>query len=61
MRKPYLDHEDFFYFLRVENTAAERRAITVRIFLVATELADNRRMWIEMDKFAHTLGRPSRR
>ena len=55
VRKPYLDHEDFFYFLRVENTAAERRAITVRIFLVATELADNRRMWIEMDKFAHTL------
>jgi tyrosinase len=55
VKKPYLDHEEFFYFLRVENSAAERRSMTVRIFLVATELADDRRMWIEMDKFSHTL------
>jgi tyrosinase len=55
VRKPYLDHEEFFYFLRVESTAAERRSLTVRIFLVATDLADDRRMWIEMDKFVHTL------
>jgi hypothetical protein len=55
VRKPYLDHEDFFYFLRVESTAVERKTITVRVFLVATELADDRRMWIEMDKFVHTL------
>jgi tyrosinase len=55
-RKPYLDHEEFVYFLRVENTMAVDQDVTVRIFLVATEQARERRMWIEMDKFVHRLG-----
>ena len=55
-KKPYLDHEEFVYFLRVANTAPVNQDITVRIFLVAVELAENRRMWIEMDKFVHRLG-----
>ena len=53
--KPYLDHEDFFYFFRAENIANEDRPVTVRVFLAAAVLADNRRMWIEMDKFGVTL------
>lgn len=54
-KKPYLDHDEFFYFLRVENSSASKQDVTARIFLVATELADDRRMWIEMDKFVHRL------
>jgi hypothetical protein len=53
--KPYLDHEEFCYFIRMENTGADKRKVTVRIFLAAEEVADNRRMWIEMDKFTHEL------
>jgi hypothetical protein len=54
--KPYLDHDEFFYFLRLENLGDQDEKVTVRIFLVAQELAKNRRMWIEMDKFVHSLG-----
>jgi|SRR5215213_1979218 len=53
--KPYLDHEEFCYFLRFENQSDQAQKITVRIFLVATEFADERRLWIEMDKFSHSL------
>ncbi|GAC1394290.1 MAG: hypothetical protein NVS4B11_31750 [Ktedonobacteraceae bacterium] len=52
----YLDQDkEFFYFLRVENQAAQPTDVTVRIFLVAQQEADDRRMWIEMDKFHYTL------
>ena len=53
--KPYLDHEDFVYFLRFENKSNQPQKITVRVFLVATDSADERRLWIEMDKFAQSL------
>jgi tyrosinase len=53
--KPYLDQEEFCYFLRFENTSNQAQKITVRIFLVAKDFADERRLWIEMDKFAHSL------
>jgi hypothetical protein len=53
--KPYLDHNDFCYFLRFENQSDQPQKITVRIFLVATDFADERRFWIEMDKFSHSL------
>jgi len=52
--------DDFAYFLRLENTSGAPAEVTVRIFLVAAAAADNRRLWIEMDKFLHTLG-PSER
>jgi tyrosinase len=55
VNKPYVDHDDFFYFFRVENQAAQPRPITVRVFLAAADHADNRRLWIEMDKFGLTL------
>lgn len=53
--KPYLDHEEFYYFLRLENLLDQPQKVTVRLFLVAGEFAEERRMWIEMDKFAHSL------
>jgi hypothetical protein len=62
---PYLWHEPFFYAVRVENLAATRVPITVRLFLApaSANVADasldgrlnNRRAWIEMDKFSSTL------
>jgi tyrosinase len=54
----YLDQEEFFYFFRLENTSDRERNVTVRVFLAAIdppELAEDRRMWIEMDKFKHLL------
>lgn len=54
----YLDQEEFFYFLRLENKSSEEANVTVRVFLVAAEdpeLPEDRRMWIEMDKFKQTL------
>lgn len=51
----YLDQKEFVYFLRLENPTAAAQDVTVRIFLAAEELAENRRMWIEMDKFRQTL------
>jgi len=62
----YLYPREFFYFLRVENQLAQAKDVTVRIFLAPTgsyagitEVAEDRRMWIEMDKFRCTL-QPSR-
>jgi tyrosinase len=52
----YLDQREFVYFIRTENLAPESKDVTVRIFLVAKSQAENRRMWIEMDKFRQKLG-----
>lgn len=58
---PYLAPREFFYFLRVENLANQSKDVTVRIFLAPTgaagiaEVSEDRRKWIEMDKFRHTL------
>ena len=51
VRKNYLDFEEFYYFFRLQNEDFQTRKVTVRVFLAASELADNRRFWIEMDKF----------
>jgi hypothetical protein len=57
----YLDQDkEFFYFIRVENQLSQVQDVTVRIFLVAQQVAEDRRMWIEMDKFHYTL-QPSTR
>jgi len=52
-RQEFDDH--FVYFIRLQNSPQTPTTVTVRIFLAAHELADQRRMWIEMDKFTHTL------
>ena len=58
--KPYLDHEDYLHFFRIENMSAEQRPVTVRVFLAAASAADDRRMWIELDKFGVTVPPGSR-
>ncbi|HEX3238552.1 MAG TPA: tyrosinase family protein [Solirubrobacterales bacterium] len=51
----YLTHEAFSYFLRVENKTAADLALTARIFLAPAAHAEDRRAWIEMDKFLVTV------
>jgi hypothetical protein len=51
----YVNHSEFYYFIRIENALAQPQEVTVRVFLVASDYADDRRMWIEMDKFQHSL------
>ena len=49
------DHEPFLWRLRAENPGADELKVTVRIFLAPAEAAEDRRAWIEMDKFEHVL------
>jgi tyrosinase len=51
----HLDHAEFAYFFRLENSSDAAQRVTVRVFLAAAEHADDRRWWIEMDKFLHPL------
>lgn len=51
----YLNHEPFSYFIRAENTSDEALGVTVRIFLVPRATQQERRAWIELDKFSATL------
>jgi tyrosinase len=51
----YLDHRDFLYALRLENSRPQATDVTVRIFLAPEAGQGSRRMWIEMDKFHHRL------
>jgi tyrosinase len=51
----YLDLVDeFAYFIRVENPGEEPVEVTARLFMCPDEWAEDRRKWIEMDKFLHT-------
>jgi Hemocyanin, copper containing domain/Hemocyanin, ig-like domain len=47
----HLDHREFVYFLRVENLADHDVDITMRLFIAPAVAVDDRRAWIEMDKF----------
>jgi len=58
---PYLSHEPFAYYLRLENPTTEDIDITVRIFLAPVALENDRRAWIEMDKFHVKLSASQRR
>ncbi|MGH8347174.1 MAG: hypothetical protein ACRES5_11510, partial [Pseudomonas sp.] len=58
----YLSHEDFFYFIRLQNLSNQYQEVTVRIFLapeiwVNEDSSTNRdnTVWIEMDRFMHEL------
>jgi len=54
-RIEYLDLVDeFAYFIRVENPGDQPAEVTARIFIAPEQLAEDRRKWIEMDKFLHT-------
>jgi hypothetical protein len=51
----YLSHEDFFYFIRVENLSDQPQSVTARVFLAPESEAGDRTSWIEMDKFLYRL------
>lgn len=51
----YLSHEPFAYFIRLENDTLVEKQVTVRLFMVPEEWEEDRRMWIEMDKFLHVI------
>jgi Hemocyanin, ig-like domain/Hemocyanin, copper containing domain len=51
----FLTHEPFSYFIRVENPADKEVEVTARIFIAPVDHAEDRRAWIEMDKFLVSL------
>jgi tyrosinase len=64
-RYPYLWHRPFHYAIRLRNLADTEQRVTVRLFLCPASDADgnpddsllnDRRLWIEMDKFTPELG-----
>lgn len=56
----FLSHSPFGYYVRIENPDLQEKEVTVRVFLAPTEVAEDRRAWIEMDKFHTTLAPSSR-
>jgi hypothetical protein len=51
----YLSHEDFYYFIRVQNNLSEPQTVVARIFLAPEDEIDDRRTWIELDRFSYGL------
>ena len=51
----HLVHEPFVYFFRVENKLNRHYTVTARVFLAPKQYANDRRAWIEMDKFLYEL------
>lgn len=51
----HLTHEPFVSFIRIVSEASAQQDVTVRMFLAHHADAENRRMWIELDKFRATL------
>lgn len=47
----HLDHEPFVLFARLRNEEDARRRVTVRLFIAPAAGAEDRRAWIELDKF----------
>lgn len=57
LRLPYrfLNHQQYGFFIRLENLLPVRSKVTVRMFMAPAAEAENRRMWIELDKFVQDL------
>ena len=51
----YLSHDDFYYFIRLQNDDDQEQTVAVRIFLVPESEISDRRAWIEMDRFASRI------
>ncbi|MGH3941374.1 MAG: tyrosinase family protein [Pseudonocardiaceae bacterium] len=51
----YLSHDDFFYFLRLQNNSEQAQQVTVRIFLAPEPWIEDITSWIEMDRFQRRL------
>lgn len=52
----FLNHTQYSFFIRLENQLPVSTKVTVRMFLVPATTADDRRSWMELDKFVHELG-----
>jgi len=55
-----LGGDDFVYFLRLDNQSFDPAGVTVRVFLAPLEAVEDRRQWMEMDKFRWVLKRSER-
>lgn len=51
----YLSHDDFSYFIRLQNHSERPQNVTVRIFLAPEQWVDDSTAWIEMDRFLHQV------
>jgi tyrosinase len=51
----YLSHEDFSYFIRLQNNSDQAQEVTVRIFLAPEPWVEDSTAWIEMDRFMQPL------
>ncbi len=57
----YLAHDPFTLALRLSNTGGVDQGVTARIFLCPAERSEDRRFWIELDKFPITLAAGEKR
>jgi hypothetical protein len=47
----HLTHRPFCVVVRLRSDEAESKRVTIRLFLVPADVAEDRRVWIELDKF----------
>lgn len=51
----YLSHDDFYYFIRLHNLTDKPQTVTVRVFMAPETQLEDRRSWIEMDRFLYSF------
>lgn len=51
----YLAHDGYEYRIRIRNMTNRARQVTMRVFMAPEEHIDDRKAWIEMDKFCHLV------
>lgn len=51
----HLSHDDFFYFIRVQNLSDQPQSVTARIYLAPATEVEDRTSWIELDKFLYQI------
>ena len=54
-RFPFVNHDEYSLFVRVENKSPIKMSVTVRVFLVHDPHVGDRTKWIELDKFLADL------
>jgi hypothetical protein len=56
----YLSHDDYSYFIRVENLSDQPQSVTAHVFLAPETEIEDRNSWVEMDRFLYRLGSSQR-
>ncbi|MEP1576009.1 tyrosinase family protein [Roseibium album] len=51
----FVNHEQITFFFRIRNNFPETRDVTLRLFIVPSAFAEDRRAYIELDKFRVSL------